>query len=318
MNVESSSWYTFLYAAVCFHPTSILQERQPPRLHSFIPACAGGLAVGMVNFMLIIGEKINGSIPSVARAIADKDAAWIQNLARIQAGAGADYIDVCASVKDNEVETLRWLIDLVQEATDVPVCIDSPNPEACVAAMPFCKRPGMINSVSMEGNKVEVIFPALAGTDWKVVALLCAKGIPSTAEERLRVFDQLMEKAAAYGIKPDSIFVDPLVEMLCTSDDGINVVADVIRRVKQKQPAVHVTGAVSNVSFNLPARKLLNQVFLVLAMNAGMDAGVLDPTSRDLIGAIYAAEAMLGMDEYCLEYIHAFRDNRFGPIKTNG
>lgn len=267
--------------------------------------------------MLIIGEKINGSIPAVARAIAERDGAWIKNLAKIQAEAGADYIDVCASVKDNEVETLQWLIELVQEATDVPVCIDSPNPEACVAAMAFCNKPGLINSVSMEGNKVDVIFPAVAGTKWKVVALLCAKGIPSTVEERIRVFDQLMEKAVEYSIMPGAIFIDPLVEMLCASEDGVNLVLDVIRQVKKKQPGIHITGAVSNISFNLPARRLLNQVFLVLAMGAGMDAGVLDPTSRDLIGAVYAAEAMLGMDEYCLEYIHAFRDNKFGPTKAN-
>ena len=111
--------------------------------------------------MIIIGEKINGSIPSVAKAIAERDADWIRNLAKIQTEAGADFIDVCASVKDQEVETLHWLIDLVQEVTDVPISIDSPNPESCVACMAFCKKPGLINSVSMEGKKADIIFPAM-------------------------------------------------------------------------------------------------------------------------------------------------------------
>lgn len=267
--------------------------------------------------MIIIGEKINGSIPSVAKAIAEKDADWIRNLAKIQTEAGADFIDVCASVKDGEVETLHWLIDLVQEVTDTPICIDSPNPAACVAAMEFCKRPGLINSVSMEGNKVETIFPAIADTKWQCVALLCAKGIPSSAEERLDVFDQLMEKAKQYGIAPGRLHIDPLVEMLCTSEDGITMVIDVIRAVKQRQPGIHVTGAVSNISFNLPVRKLLNQAFLVLAMNAGMDSAVMDPTNRDLLGMVYATEAMLGLDDYCMEYIGAYREGKFGPVKTN-
>lgn len=268
--------------------------------------------------MIIIGEKINGSIPSVAKAIAEKNADWIRHLAKIQTEAGADFIDVCASVdREVEVETLHWLIDLVQEVTDTPICIDSPSAEVCVEAMKYVKKPGMINSVSMEGNKCDVVFPAIAGTPWQCVALLCAKGIPSSAEERLEVFDDLMAKAKEYGIPASRLHIDPLVEMLCTSEDGISMVTEVITEVKKRQPSIHVTGAVSNISFNLPVRKILNQAFLVLAMNAGMDSGVMDPTNRDMMGMMYATEAMLGLDDYCMEYITAYREGKFGPIKTN-
>ena len=266
--------------------------------------------------MIVIGEKINGSIPSVAKAIAERNEDWIRNLAKIQSEAGADYIDVCASVKNNEIETMHWLIDLVQEVTDTPICIDSPDANICVACMPFCKKPGMINSVSMEGNKADIIFPAIAGTNWQVVALLCAKGIPQSAEDRLEVFDDLMVKAKEYGIAPSRIHIDPLVEMLCTSEDGIAMVEEVIETVKEKYPSIHVTGAVSNISFNLPVRKLLNQAFLVLAMKAGMDSAVMDPTNRDMMGMMYATEAMLGMDDYCVEYIGAYREGKFGPVKA--
>lgn len=266
--------------------------------------------------MIVIGEKINGSIPSVAKAIAERNEDWIRNLAKIQSEAGADYIDVCASVKNNEIETMHWLIDLVQEVTDTPICIDSPDANICVACMPFCKKPGMINSVSMEGNKADIIFPAIAGTTWQVVALLCAKGIPQSAEDRLEVFDDLMVKAKEYGIAPSRIHIDPLVEMLCTSEDGIAMVEEVIETVKEKYPSIHVTGAVSNISFNLPVRKLLNQAFLVLAMKAGMDSAVMDPTNRDMMGMMYATEAMLGMDDYCVEYIGAYREGKFGPVKA--
>ena len=266
--------------------------------------------------MIVIGEKINGSIPSVAKAIAERNADWIRNLAKIQTEQGADYIDVCAYVKDDEVEVLHWLIDLVQEVTDTPICIDSPNAQSCVDAIPFCKKPGLINSVSMEGNKCDIVFPAIANTSWQCVALLCAKGIPSSAEERLEVFDDLMAKAREYGIAASRLHIDPLVEMLCTAEDGISMVVEVMKKIREKEPSIHITGAVSNISFNLPYRKILNQAFLVLSMNAGMDSAVMDPTNRDLMGIMYATEAMLGLDDYCMEYISNFREGIFGPVKT--
>ncbi len=268
--------------------------------------------------MIIIGEKINGSIPSVKKAIAEKDADFIRNLARVQDAAGATFIDVCASVADEiEVETMKWLIDLVQEVTDKPIAVDSPNTRGCVECMAFCNKPGLLNSVSLEGDKIEVAFPVLAANPgWEVAALLNDdSGIPQTAAKRLEVFDKIMEKAKEYGIDPSRFHIDPLVEMLCTSDDGIAMVVEVINKIKEKFPTIHVTGAVSNISFNLPVRKLVNQAFIVLAMNAGMDSAILDPLNRDMMGMIFATEACLGMDEFCMEYISAYRDGIFGPVK---
>lgn len=267
--------------------------------------------------MIIIGEKINGAIPSVGRAIAEKNADFIRNLAKIQSEAGANFIDVCASTDVNvEVETLKWLIDLVQEVTDTPICIDSPHAQAIAEAIKFCKRPGLINSVSGEGDKIETIFPIIADTKWEVVALLCDdSGISKTAAKRLEVFANIMKRAAEFNIAPARLHIDPLVEMLCTSEDGINMIVDVMKEIKRQYPAIHITGGCSNVSFNLPARKLVNQAFLVLAMNAGMDSGIIDPTNQDLLGMIFATEALLGKDEYSMEYIGAYREGLFGQKK---
>lgn len=268
--------------------------------------------------MIIIGEKINGSIPSVRDAIAQKNADFIRNLAKAQADAGASFIDVCASVEPViELETMKWLIDLVQEVTDIPIAIDSPDAQICVDAVKFCKKPGLINSVSMEGKKVKTVFPIIADTKWECVALLCDdKGIPATAEKRLAVFANLMKKAKEYNITPSRLHIDPLVQMLCTSEDGINTVTHVIREIKAQYPDIHVIGGASNISFNLPARKIINQAFLVLVMNAGMDSGIIDPLNKDLMGMIYATEALLGVDEFCIEYIHAYREGKFGQAKT--
>ena len=267
--------------------------------------------------MIIIGEKINGSIPSMAKAIEERNEEHIKNIAKAQAEAGCAYIDVCASVEDDkEHEVMKWLIDLVQEVTDTPIALDSPNAETLVKCMPYCKKPGLINSVSGEGNKMEIVFPVIADTKWEVVALLNDNsGIPKTAADRLRVFDSIMAEAEKYGIAPNRIHIDPLVEMLCTSDDGIAMVEEVMSTIKAKYPTIHITGAVSNISFNLPARKLVNQAFVVLAMKAGMDSAVLDPLNRDMMGMIYAAEACLGLDEMCMEYISAYREGIFGTKK---
>ncbi|EHL04870.1 methyltetrahydrofolate:corrinoid/iron-sulfur protein methyltransferase [Desulfitobacterium hafniense DP7] len=264
--------------------------------------------------MILIGEKINGAIPSVAKAIAAKDADFIRNLAKVQSEAGVDFLDVCASVdNDIELETLKWLIDLVQEVSDIPIAIDSPNANVIAEAIKFCNKPGLINSVSMEGDKVEVIFPIIADTKWECVALLCDDtGIPQDTEKRLEVFGTLMAKAKQYNIAPSRLHIDPLVQMLCTSEDGILAIMEVIKEIKAQYPKIHITGGASNISFNLPIRRLVNQAFIVLAMGAGMDSAIVDPTKQDLMGMIFATEALLGQDEYCMEYIGAYREGKFG------
>ena len=258
--------------------------------------------------MIIIGEKLNGSIPSVAKAIAEKDADLIRERARMQAEAGATFLDVCASVEEAvEVETLKWMIDLVQEVTDTPICVDSPSARSCVAAIPFCKRPGLINSVSLEGDKIDTIFPVIADTDWECVALLCDNdGIPDSVERRMKIFFGIMEKAKQYGIAPSRLHIDPLVVTLGTDQTALTVFADCCRRIKYEYPEIHITSGLSNISFGLPVRKNINQAFMVLAMNAGMDSAIVDPTNKNMIGMIYATNALLERDEYCLGYIGKF------------
>ena len=266
--------------------------------------------------MIIIAEKLNGSIPSCAKAIAARDENYIKDFAKKQADAGATYIDVCASVKENEAETLKWMIELVQEVTDTPISVDSPDAQVCIEGMKICKTPGLFNSVSGEGDKIDVVFPLIADTKWDVMALLCDDtGIPKTAEKRIEVFDAIMKRVDEFGIAHDRIHIDPLVEMLCTSEDGIAMVVKVMSHIKKNFPKVHISGAVSNISFNLPVRKIVNQAFVVLAMNAGMDSAVLDPLNQDLMGMIFATESLLGEDEMCIEYITAYRAGIFGQKK---
>ena len=264
--------------------------------------------------MIIIGEKINGSIPSVGKAIANRDADWIRNLAKVQAEAKADYLDCCASVNVDELETIKWLIDLIQETTDLPICIDSPDPQVCADAMQFCNKVGIVNSVSLEGNKIDTIFPAIAGTGWGCVALLCDdSGIPKTSARRIEIFKEIMAKAEEFDIAPERLYIDPLVETLGTNGKSFLTFAETTKVIKELYPNVHITSGLSNISFGLPVRKMINMSFMVLAMQAGMDSAIVDPTNRDMMGIIYATDALLGNDDFCMEYIGAYRDNIFGP-----
>ena len=272
--------------------------------------------------MIIIGEKINGAIPLVAQAIKEKNPLVIRELAKKQAEAGAAFIDVCAATPpETELETLRWLITLVQEATDTPVAIDSPSAKTCVEAMTFCARPGLINSVSMErngeGTKIDLVFPQIAGTSWECVALLCGNAaLPLTAETRLEIFEAIMRKAEEYRLDPGRLHIDPMVPALYTSEDGIVPVLETMREIKRRYPSVRLTGGASNISFNLPARRYINQGFMLLAMGAGMDGAILDPLNKDMAGLLSAADALLGRDELCVDYIGAYRAGRFGTANN--
>lgn len=268
--------------------------------------------------MIIIGEKINGAIPSVGEAVKKRDRAYIANLVKLQVEAGADYLDVCAGTSpEEELDAIAWLIHTVQEETDCPLCVDSPDPRILKAVLPLCERPGIINSVSGEGNKCDVIFPLMQGNEWSVIALTCNDGgIPTETEKKVEIAGSIVEKAAAFGISADRIYVDTLVMSLATVNESMLRFMDAVRRIKQLYPIIKTTSGLSNISFGMPYRKVINQNFLTLALSAGMDSGIVDPTNRDLIATIYAAEALLGKDPHCRKYNKAYRAGKIGPIKS--
>ena len=267
--------------------------------------------------MLIIGEKLNAFIPAVGRAIKSRDEAFLVALARAEEAAGADYLDVCAAVEgEPEADALRWLVHLVEENTSLPVCLDSADPAVLAEVLPVCRRSGVVNSVSLETGKIETLFPLLAESDWKCVALLCSSaGVPDGVDERIVLFERILQKAIEFGIASDRLLIDPIVRTLSTDENAFITFAECARQIRMRSDSVRIVSGLSNISFGLPARGLINRAFLVLAMHSGMDAAILDPTDRELIGLLHASEALLGSDEYCMGYIRAFRENRIGPKK---
>lgn len=263
--------------------------------------------------MKIIGEKINGTRKRVARAIAERDADFIKDLARKQTESGSTWLDVNAGTRpDKEPEDLIWLIENIQSVVDIPLALDSANPKALSVAIQAVNKTPMINSISGEPDRLEKILPLVAEYGCEVIALAIAdKKIPETFEKRMEVIEMVLKATRASGVPDDKVYVDPLVMTIATVNDGAMIACDTIRAVHDKYPDVHFTMGLSNISFGLPARKQINRTFLTLAMQAGLDSAILDPMDQELRAAILTTELILGKDKHCLNYVKASRTGLF-------
>ncbi len=264
--------------------------------------------------MIIVGELINTSRKVISKATADGDAKTIQAIAKNQAQAGAHYIDVNAGTfVDKEPEYLKWLVSVVQEAVDIPCCIDSPSPAAIEAALSVHRGIPMINSISLEKNRYDGLMPILAGTDFKVAALCISdERMPETVEDRLSIAEILIDRLTRGNVRIDNIFIDPLVQPVSTKKSCGSAFLDSVEQIIDRFKGVHTMCGMSNISYGLPLRKLLNRTFIAMAVARGLDGAIIDPLDRDLTSAIYAAEALIGKDDFCMNYIRAFRSEKIG------
>ena len=269
--------------------------------------------------MIIIGEKINGAIPSVKQAIAQRDEELIRQRALAQAEAGAHFLDCAPSTATElEYDAMCWLIDTIQAVTPVPLCIDSPNARLLARILEEGRlaRPGMVNSVNEEGDKCEIIFPLIAGTDFQVVGLTCDQtGIPSDPEKKIDIAKRIIDKAVRYGVSLEKLHIDPCVMALATMPSAMADFQRCIQGIHEYAPTVKVTGAISNISFNMPARKYINTGCMSYAMAAGLDSAIMDPCNVDMMATVYACEALTMKDKGGRKYNRAYRQGKLGIKK---
>lgn len=270
--------------------------------------------------MLIVGEKLNSSIKRVAEAIEARDTAVIQDLARRQAEAGADYLDANAAIRvSQELDDLAWLIETIRAVTDRPLCIDSPNPAAIARGLELLRSSGhpgrpLINSITAEPERLQGILPLAGQYHCPVVALTSdEQGIPTTVEDRLRIAGRIVAEAEKYGVPCEDLYFDPLVLPVSTDVRNAVLFMEALSAIKAEYPGVKTISGLSNVSYGLPKRKIINRAFLIMAMHAGMDAAILDPLDADLMGLLKAGEMLLGRDEFCMNYLMAYRSGMLGP-----
>ena len=262
--------------------------------------------------MLIIGERINTSRKAIAPAVMARDEVFVQREAADQGAAGAGFIDVnCGTLVDAEPEFLEWLVRTVQAKVEIPLCIDSPNHAALARALAAHRGRAMINSITAEKQRWESVLPLVREYKTKIIALtMNDDGMPESAEERFKVGVWLVENLTKNGVALEDIYIDPLVRPVSTGTQYALVVYETISRIRREFPGVHAVCGLSNISFGLPARKLINQTFLVQAMQAGLDAAIVDPLDKRLMSLIHAGDLLLNQDEYAANFLAAFREGR--------
>lgn len=259
--------------------------------------------------MIIVGERINGTRTRVQAAVIAREVDHITSEAMSQAEAGADYIDVNAGTDpQREPEDLVWLINTVESVVDRPVCIDSPNVEALQAGLEACSSRPLVNSASAESGRMDTVLQLVAQHNARVVGLtLDDSGLPATAAQRIAIATTLVARAEDLGLARDDIFIDPLARAIAVENEQGAAFLDAVTGIREGLPGVHIICGLSNVSFQMPNRRLLNRAFVAMAMARGMDAAIIDPLDGGMMAAICAANTLLGLDEMCMAYIQAHR-----------
>jgi cobalamin-dependent methionine synthase I len=263
--------------------------------------------------MLIIGERINTSRKPINEGVANRDAAYIQEDVKSQMDSGANLIDVNAgSRRNSEVEDLSWLIEVIQDALpQVRLSIDSPNPDSMKAVLDQVEHPPMLNSITGERSRFEAMASIIQSRECDIVALcIDDRGIPKSADQALENANRLVSDLGRLGVKRERIYLDPVIQAVSTNTEAGLMVLDTIDRIRQELEGANVICGLSNISFGLPNRPLINRAFLTLAMNAGLNAAIVDPLDKKLMGTLRATTVLLGQDPWCQAYTAAFREGK--------
>ena len=262
--------------------------------------------------MLLMGESINGTRKQVAEAIQARDAEFIKTLATDQVEAGAAVLDVNGGVAGgDEIADMTWLIETVMGVTDMQLMVDSASAAVLEHGVKVIIDKGgkvpFINSISGEQARIDAALPLVEKYKCPVIALcLSEEGIPPTAEDRFAVAQQLHDLCTGVGLPAEDVWVDPLVLSVSADPAAPQVAMETLKLVKERLP-VRTTGGLSNVSFGLPNRPLLNRTFVAMCAGLGIDAAVLDVRNKQMIATIKSIEALRGEDNFCGAYLKAHR-----------
>ncbi|MEM1483693.1 dihydropteroate synthase [Oscillospiraceae bacterium PP1C4] len=259
--------------------------------------------------MIIIGEKLNSSIPKTFEAMNAGNEAEIISLIKKQADAGADFLDINTAIcGDCELEKLLWVIELVKAHSSCGIMVDSTNTEVVAQAVKAAAGRDLIINSTTIADRFDAVVPLALETGASVIGLpIDDDGMPHSFEEKCRKIDMLVAKLRDAGIPDERIYIDVLIETLATNGDSAKTAIQTIAYVAETYPEVKTTCGLSNVSFGLPKRALINSAFVAAALVAGLSSAIIDPASPAMQAALAAAQVVAGQDDYCMNYITYIR-----------
>lgn len=267
---------------------------------------------------VIIGERINPTRrKKLAESMLQGDYSLVLEDARRQVEAGAHVLDVNAGIPGgDEPALLRAAVQAVMEAIQVPLCIDTANPDALQAALEVYPGKALINSTTAEEKMMERVFPLARRYGAAVIGVITDEnGIPPTPEARLAVARKLLNRASDYGIPPEDIIIDCLALTVGADHRAGRLTLDSLQLVHQEL-GVNLSLGASNVSFGLPDRKIINVAYLALAIARGLTAAITDPTVPEIQTILLACDLLMGHDEYCMRWIQAFRKREKAKVTS--
>ena len=258
--------------------------------------------------MIIISEKLNSSIPSSLKIMENGTDEEIKQFIMSQVAAGASYIDLNAALCKDEAATAKRIADIIIDNTDAGIAVDSPSATAMeeIVSHIGSRRKIIINSITVN-ERHENISLAKKYSAGIIAVLTSEKGVPETAEERKENAEKTIKILRDNGISDDNIYIDIVAKSAAVSDTAASSALKAITLIKESFPDVHITCGLSNISFGLPQRKVLNSAFFSVAAYLGMDAPICDATAVSIRSAAAASGILSGTDEYCMEYIEEMR-----------
>lgn len=259
--------------------------------------------------MQVIGELINGMYKNVRDAIQKSDEETIKNLALAQVKAGAGLLDVnCGPAAKDAVKTIIWLIDAIRKVTPAKLVIDTTNLDAMEAALK--KEPNsIINSSTADADKMEKIFGLALKYNAEVIALtMDKKGIPRNKDERLELALKIITYCSEINFDLTKLYLDPVILPVNVAQAQAKEVVEAVRdfKILSSPPSKAIVG-LSNISQRTEKRSLINRIYLVMLLEAGLDAAILDPFDKDLMEAAVTTELLLNKHIYCDSFLEAYK-----------
>ena len=261
----------------------------------------------------IIGERINMSRKRIGEHVRSRDADYVARQIKRQQEAGATHIDVNAGgAPASEVDDMKWLAETAAAATELPLSFDSVRPDALRAGLEICNRPGtIINSITAEKERVEGVLPLVGEFNTGVVCLtMDDDGMPEDYDGRMKCTRDIAALLLKEGIGLDRAYFDHLIRPAATNPGQAPFILAAVADTRKQFPDAHICMGLSNISFGVPQRNNLNRAWLAMLVAAGADGAIIDPCEEGMMNALLSSRAVLGLDDYCMDYVTAFREGK--------